>query len=308
MTFSLDEVFSSIYRAANTLPIDTFAKSIRFGEHKSRLRGEGHDFDRIVEYDPQAHSVSQIDWRSKDFKGQVYVRESRVTKDFPVIVMADLSSSMLFGIDQQYKERMLLEVVGDIGLAAFHSQDPLGLIGFAENIIFDEEPKVGESHVYYLLSELYEFFQGISSDGKGKLNKLRTNFYEAFSFFLRKHTNKQCFLIVISDFITADDIVGSEILKDIAAQHEVVFIFLDDPTEFSDRGLGHVQLEDMETGKQIVIPRRKLKVIRDRSKFQRKETRRQLNNLGIDSIVLEYGKHFQRLHRFFISRYESLRA
>lgn len=310
MTFTLDDIFASIYRVANTLPIEDFSRSTKFGEHKSQFRGDGHDFDRVVEYDPQVHSLSQIDWRSMDYKRRVYVRESRVTKDFPVVIMADMSASMLFGVDSQNKERMLLESMGDIGLTCYHAQDPMGFIGFAEDVIFDEEPRVGEGQLYYLIGEVYNFFEGIMEDGRGKLSKNITNFYNAFDFFSRKYANKQCLLVVISDFIGMEEIVESSVLQDVANQHEVVFIFLDDPLEFTiNRGPGSIRVENIENGKQLVVARRNLWKIGSEIRQARKKMREEnLKELRIDSIVLEYGKHFQRLYRFFIAREESFRA
>lgn len=310
MTFTLDDVFSHIYRVANTLPVEDFSRNMRFGEHRSQFRGDGHDFDRVVEYDPQVHSLSQVDWRSMDYKRRVYVRESRVTKDFPVVVMADLSTSMLFGVDAQNKERILLECMGDIGLACYHAQDPMGFIGFTEDIIFDEEPRIGEGQLYYLIGEVYNFFEGSTEDGRGKLGKHVANFHNAFDFFSRKYANKQCLLIVISDFIGMEDVVKSPVLQDVTSQHEVVFVFLDDPLEFTiNHGPGSVRIENIEDGEQLIIARRNLEKIGTDIRQTRKKMREEdLKALRIDSIVLEYGKHFQRLYRFFIGREESFRG
>lgn len=308
MTFSLQDVFSSIYRVANTLPVDLFSRRVRFGEHKSQFRGDGHDFDRIVEYDPQIHTISQIDWRSMT-RDKVFVRESRVTKDFPVIVVADLSTSMTLGFDdRQHKERMLLETLGNIGLACFHAQDPLGLIGFAEEIIFNELPKVGEDNLFYLVEQLYEFFEGISSDDKGKLDRQKTDFYNAFDFLVRTYPNTNCFVVVISDFIGLENLPDLKVLEDVSSYHDVIFIFLDDHEELQvNSGLGYVRLEDVETGKTSIVSRRKIKQLNVEIRQKRKSTREKLREVGVDSVVLEYGKHFQRLHRFFLARQEILR-
>lgn len=310
MTFTLDDIFSNMYRVADTLPVEDFSRSTKFGEHRSQFRGDGHDFDRVVEYDPQIHSLSQIDWRSMDYKRRVYVRESRVTKDFPVVLMGDMSISMLFGVDAQHKKRMFLEVMGDIGLACYHAQDPMGFIGFAEDIIFDEEPRVGEAQLYYLIGETYNFFEGITEDGRGKLGKSITNFHNAFDFFSRKYANKQCLLIVVSDFIGVEDIVKSPVLQDVANQHEVVFVFLDDPLEFTiNQGPGSLRIENIEDGEQLIVSRRNLsKIGADIRRARKKMREENLKELRVDSIVLEYGKHFQRLYRFFIGREESFRA
>jgi len=310
MTFRLDEVFSSIYRAANVIPVEGFSTRMRFGEHPSQFRGDGHDFDRMVEYDPTKHSLSQIDWRSIDSKKRLYVRESRVTKDFPVLVLGDVSTSMTFGVDNQHKERLLLEVIGDIGLAAFHSQDPMGFIGFAESAVFDEEPRIGEDNVYYVIEQVYDFFKGLRSDGRGKLNRRKTDFQHVFDLVNRKYANSHCFIAVISDFIGAESLASSQVLRDLADRHEVVFIFIDDPEEFNVGGkLGYLRVENIEKeGDRAVVLLRKMPQIGLKARQRRREFRKVLESLRIDSIVLEYGKHFSRLHRFFLARQESFRA
>ncbi|MBI2065412.1 MAG: hypothetical protein HYT62_05195, partial [Candidatus Yanofskybacteria bacterium] len=282
MAFTLEEAFSSVYRAADTLPIGLPSRSIRFGEHRSQFKGDGHDFDRIVEYDPQVHSIAQIDWRSMT-KDKVFVREARVTKDFSVIVMADLSTSMTFGVsDRQHKERMLLEVFGDIGLACFHSQDPMGLIGFAGDIIFNETPKVGEDNVFYLMEQLYRFFDGLSSDGLGKMDRHKTDFYNAFDFLMRTYANTNCFVIVISDFIGLQNLPNFKVLEDVLSSHEIALVFLDDPSEFGHEvefRLGRVRMQNMETGDRTTVARRQMRSLGLAIRRQRKETREKLREI-----------------------------
>lgn len=308
MTFTLEEVLSKLYRIADVLPIESLSDSSRFGDHKSIFRGDGHDFYQKNEYDPQNHSIFQIDWRSMT-RDKVFVREYKVTRNYPVLLLGDLSNSMLFGVDYQLKERMLLETIGDIGLACFHSQDPMGFIGFADNIIFDEDPKVGEDNIYYLLEQLYYFFDGLLSDGKGTLKKQGTDFYNAFDHIIKKYADTRHFVIILSDFISIDHIPNRQILEDLASYHEVVFIFLDDPNEFGiARGQGFIRVEDIETGRQNIISRRKFREISIDLRQRRKKFRNSLQESGIDSMVLEYGKHFQRLHRFFDARHESFKG
>lgn len=308
MTFPLEEIFSSIHRIANVLPIESLSVSSRFGEHKSLFKGDGHDFDQKTEYDPQVHSLSQIDWLSMT-RDKVFVREFRVTKEFPVLLLGDLSASMLFGIDHQLKERMFLEVMGDIGLACFHAQDPMGFVGFGEDIIFNESPKIGEDHTYYLMEQVYNFFDGMTSDGRGGIIKSGTNFCNAFDFLLRTYIGSRHFIIVVSDFIGIEHLPSLQFLDDISSQHEVVFLFLDDPLEFSiNTGLGLIKTENIETGQSRTVTRNKFRKEGMRVRRQRREFRNHLQEIGIDSMVLEYGKHFQRLHRFFDARSESFKG
>ena len=305
MGFSLADIYSSIERIENVIPVESLSKRLRFGEHKSVFKSTGHDFDQIKEYDPEDDSIFEILWNSIGTDGKLYVRKAIATKEFPAVILGDLSTSMTFGVDYRCKERMFLETMGNIGMTCSHGQDPMGFIGFAEDILFDEQPRLGQDHVDYLIEEVYKFFQAISSDGKGKLDRKKTDFDKAFRFFSERYANNQCFVVAISDFIGVEEFANSQILKDVANQHEVVFIFLDDPEEFKFSGPGYIKMENMETGEQISVSRRmSSNFIRNR----RKNIREELRNIGVDSMVLEYGKHFQRLHRFFLARQESFRG
>lgn len=311
MQFALNDIHSSIHKTANSLPIGTPASRVRFGEHSSRFKGQGPDFYQIVEYDPEEHAIDQIQWHLTDHDGTVFVREAKITKDFVVVIMADLSTSMMFSADYPFKLRLLLETIGNIGLTCSHAQDSMGFIGFSENVVFDERPKVGEGAVYYLLGELYKFFEDIESDGRGPLKRGETNFQKAFEFFAAKYAQKHCCLIVISDFIGAEEFFMSQILHDVSNQHEAVFLFLDDPSEFSiNKTVGYLRTQSIETGDTVVVSLRKIFKIGQELRQKRKEMRNHLKDSGIDSMVLEYttkGKHYERLYRFFLHRQEMIK-
>lgn len=314
MEFALSDIYPSIHKAINTLPIGSPASRVRFGEHSSKFKGQGPDFYQITEYNPEEHTIDQIQWHLTDPDGTIYVREAKITKDFEVVVMGDISLSMMF------KLRLLLESIGNIGLTCSHAQDPMGFIGFSEDIIFDERPRVGEDAVYYLLSELYKFFEGLENDGKGFRENQETNFKRAFEFFSSRFANKHCFLIVISDFIGAEDFFKSQLLKDTANRHEMVCLFLDNPAEFNIQSLlgnlfqrlfGRLRMTDIETGKERSVSFDKMKKLEQKLRSDRKKIRDDIGDIGIDSMVLEYsksGKHYERLYRFFLERQEMIKS
>ena len=105
-----------------------------------------------------------------------------------------------------------------------------------------------------------------------------------------------------------DNFPGIEVLNDITSHHEMVFVLLDDPSEFNFGGLGYIRQEDLETGQTKFVSRLKAKKNELKIRLRRKQFRKEIQAAGIDSIVLEYGKHLQRLYRFFIARYESFKT
>ena len=303
MDFTVEDIFSGIERASNYIPVESLSTRFRFGEHKSGFRDQGRDFYQIREYDPEIDSVADILWHLREQGRKVYVREAKITKEFAGIVLADLSASMI------YKSRLLLETIGNIGLTFFHGQDPMGLIGFSEDIIVDEEPRVGESNIYYLLNQLYGHFDRLFMEKPKKLKSHTTDLAKAFDFFLRRYSQKQCLVIVVSDFVGCKEIIDSPLLHDIASQNEIMFIFLDNPEEFKMRlPMGYLKRADVEKGGAEFVSVRKMLQKAKRDRISRKQFRNELwGRLGIGSTVLEYGKHFDRLYRFFLAREEAFR-
>ncbi len=302
MDFTVEDVFSGIERASNYIPVESLSMRYRFGEHKSGFR-DGRDFYQIREYEPETDSAADILWHLREPSGKVYVRETNVTKEFIGIVLADLSASMI------YKSRLLLETIGNIGLTFFHGQDPMGLIGFSEGIIIDEEPRVGEGNIYYLLNQLYKYLDHMFKEKPKSLKSHTTDMAKALDFFLQRYYNKQCFVMVVSDFIGCEDIINSPLLQEISNQNEVVFIFLDNPEEFKVKlPIGYLRRGDVEKGTTQFVSLKKMakKIAEDR--VNRKQFRDDLwNEMSVGSTVLEYGKHFDRLSRFFLIREEMFR-
>lgn len=316
MQFTMNDVYSSIQKAANEVPIRMPASRLRFGPHSSKYKGCGPNFYQMVEYNPEDHDIDQIQWHLTDPDGTVYVREAIITKDFQVVVMADLSESMM------YKLRLLFETIGNIGLTCSHAQDPMGFIGFSRDIIFDERPRVGEGTVYYLLERVYDFFDKMNQvDQEEKKPKLAgTDFKKALEFFSMRYAKSDCFLIVVSDFVGAEEFVKSQLLRDVSVCHEIVFLIPDDPSEFKinnwlGRLLGYrsnyLRMTDIESGKAISVSVKKMNQIEEEIRNRRKQMRNALRDMGIDSMVLEYsdkGKHYERLYRFFLNRQEMIRS
>lgn len=309
MQFLIDDVFAGIEKTVKYMPVESFSLRHRFGEHKSIFRDQGRDFYQLRKYDPETDSLGDIVWSSREADGSVYVREARISKEFTGVVLADLSASIAFSAGYPYKMRMLLETIGNFGMTCFHGQDPLGLIGFADEVVFDEQPRVGQDQIYYILEHLYDYFNDMIRHRQPVYKKKGTDFAKAFNFFAQRYAGQNCFVVVISDFMDAYEIVKSSALKDLNSQHEIIFVFLDDVSEFQIKNLfGYARIADIETGQSRVISLRKLKNLQKKLRIERKLFRDELRQNDIESVVLEYGKHFERFYRFLLTRQEILRV
>ncbi|OGM98592.1 MAG: hypothetical protein A3C71_02780 [Candidatus Yanofskybacteria bacterium RIFCSPHIGHO2_02_FULL_43_15c] len=298
------DVLSALTHIRGGIPALRLSSRIRLGEHKSLFFGQGDFFD-IKEFDPDVDMPNmKIDLDGDE--DTEYARRCIEAHETHVKFLVDLSQSIYAGIDHN-RRRMLLEAVGFIGLTAVRFMDPVGVIGFTDRVVLDMPDKTGRSNFYYYLKTVYDLLES-NDPAKKKLLPAKTDFLAALDF-IRRCCNKPCFIPVISDFVGFEKVVDSPLLRHVASRHELIFIFLDDPLEFlSARGSGYVSLDDPESGKRVSVSRKDLPEIeRDLRARRRYLRKKQLQRMGIDCVVLEYGangRHFNRLYRFFTARHK----
>lgn len=307
MDFNFNDILSALTHIRGGMPLARLSKRVRLGEHRSVFFGPSDDLFDIQEYDEDRDPPNQIiDSLYDPDEDIIWARKNIEPHEIKVNFFVDLSSSLDAGL-KFHRRKMLLETIGYIGITAARYQDPVGLIGFTDKIVLNMRPRCGKNNFYYLLKTVYDFLEEHNPDNLN-LPKRRTDFSTMLDF-IRRSFDKPCFIPVISDFVGFEKLINSPLLKIVAARHELLFIFLDDPKEYySGSGIGYLRTRDIETGEEVVIRRRKMLEIEKEIRAKRKELRRKLRRIGIDSRVLEYGKHFNRLRRFFMARHKYLRA
>jgi len=298
--FKFSEVLSALTHIRGGVPAKRPSARVRLAEHKSVFFGPSYDFFDIQEYDPERDSPNQIIPSLVGPNDEIYSRKCVEYHEVKTVFLADLSSSVDAGINLT-RRKLLLESIGFVGLTGARYQDPIGLAGFTDKVILNLPARSGQNNFFHLLKVVYDFLSERDPDNP-KTPKRKTDFFTALDF-VRQTLNKRCFMPVVSDFNGFEKVVSSSLLRGVASKHEMFFLFLDDPVEFSSAiGWGYVRREDIETGKQSVVSRRKLAESEKEARTKRKELRRELRSLGIQSVVLEYDKHFNRLFRFFHKR------
>ncbi len=306
MNFDFNDVIAVLSHIRGGIPARRLSSRVRLAEHKSVFFGPSYDFYDIQEYDPERDEPNQIIPGLTGPNGEIYARKCIERHEVKVIFLVDLSSSIDAGVNLA-KRKMLLESMGYIGITGVRYQDPIGLVGFTDRIVLNQPARCGVNNFYHLLRTVYDFLDKNEPDNK-KVPKKETDFFTALDF-IRRSFNRPCFIPVISDFVGFEKAASSSLLRTVASRHELLFIFLDDPLEFTaSNGIGYLRVENVETGEQSIVSRRKLSEIGKEVRRERKELRKTLRGMGIDSKVLEYGKHFNRLHRFFLARHKYYRA
>ncbi len=293
--FSFNDVLSALTHIRGGIPSQRLTSRIRLGEHRSLFFGPSNDMFDIQEYDPERDQPNAIVDIGDD--EVLYARRCIEPHEIKINFLVDLSRSIDAGTNFS-KRRMLLEAIGFIGATAVRYQDPIGIVGFTDKIVLSMSPKSGVNNFYHMLKVTYDL---LDQDYSNK-EIPQTDFFVALDF-VRRFMNRPCFIPVISDFVDFEKIADSSLLRTVASKHEMIFVFLDNPMEFSNaKGLGYLRIGSLEGGRQIEVSRRKLPELEKEIRAKRRELRDNLRKMGVESVVLEYGKHFNRLFRFFERR------
>jgi len=211
------------------------------GDYRSLFRGSGVDFADLREYQPQ-DDIRYIDWNVSARMDTPYVREYMEDREIIAWFLLDLSPSVDFGALDNQKRNVLIDFVGTLSRLLTRHGNRVGAIMFGSGIQHNVPARSGRLHVLRLLNDLLKQphhqrapMTDLSALMKGGLHTIK----------------KRSLIFVISDFISMPGWERS--LSLLSQRHEVIAIRLWDPREINLPDVGHVILEDSETGEQIYV-------------------------------------------------------
>lgn len=233
---------------AKDLKIDAWAHMIwnAPGDHRSRFLGEGVEFSDVREYvagdDPR-----RIDWNVSARYGGLYIKEFVEERDLSVYVMIDRSDSTAFG-SVKSKQEIMTDIGTSLILSALHNNNSrIGLGIFAESLERFVPAKKGKGHAMRIVREAIK--EDRDKHRKGGRGHASTNLARSVLQLADRIRHKST-VFIISDFITKP---FSKELRHLSAKHAVVMIHVSDAHEAVMPDIGYAYLEDMETGKQVLV-------------------------------------------------------
>lgn len=183
------------------------------GGYRSSFRGNGMQFREVREYQP-GDDIRFIEWNASARSGgtHTYTKVFQEERELTVYLILDHSPSMHAGW-QQGVARQSLETLAMLGASVSGAGDKLGLMVFAEQLLYHSPPRKGTAHLYSLLKAVQSLPVPTSGGTSVKmvLNKI-----------LSVVPHKSV-IILISDF--ADDGYGP-LLRRVAARHDCIGIQL----------------------------------------------------------------------------------
>ncbi len=286
-------------------------RNIILGENKSRRAGYGYEIHNIRQWQ-EGEPMENIDLEASlaTWPDEVFILEMLESRQAPLIFVADISPSIFVQIGERSgKIKTMLQSIGAMGLGASRLRDPVGVVCFSDKIHFCLPPKLGSNWMYYLSSVLQKHAKAFDAkEAENKIGDSRSDVNKALDFLIRRFSKRQCSIVIFSDFtdlISGQSELNFKILRDLSAinNFNVVMIFLDEPREFSWRHrLGVVMVKDAETGVLQEIKAKSAVSVRKEFENKRESLRRRLSKIGVDSVVVNYGEHFNQLAKFLSER------
>lgn len=198
--------------------------SILAGQHGSRLRGRGLDFEELRRYLP-GDDLRQLDWRASQRLGKPYIRTYSEERDRPLLVLVDQRMSMHFGSVRSFKSVVAARVAALSSWMGYLAGDRVGGLVFSDAGIEQVRPLRSRERIQALFAAIVRRNQALRADAPdvdatGRLNQaLQGALAHA------PHDNLIC---LISDFAGADD-QTLRLLRTLAAHNDVIATLVYDP-------------------------------------------------------------------------------
>ncbi len=203
------------------------------GEYHSVFKGRGMEFSEVREYN-FGDDIRNIDWNVTARFGHPYIKIFEEERELTVMLLVDMSGSLLFGSVEKTKQQIAAELSAILAFSALKNNDKVGLILFTDRIEKFVPPRKGKSHSLRIIREVLSF------EPKGKI----TNIRQALEYF--NHTiKKKAIVFLISDYIDGG---YDKILRIVGKKHDLIGIVLRDPREKSLLDAGLIKFLDAETG------------------------------------------------------------
>lgn len=198
--------------------------SILAGQHGSRLRGRGLNFEELRRYLP-GDDLRQLDWRASMRFGKPYVRTYSEERDRPALIIVDQRMGMFFGSKRSFKSVVAANLAALSAWVVYQAGDRVGGIVFSDSRLDSVRPLRSRSRIQALCAQVAARNNELSAlspevQAAGKLNEA---LHLALS--VAAHDYLIC---IISDFAGADE-QTLRLLRALAAHNDVIATLVYDP-------------------------------------------------------------------------------
>jgi uncharacterized protein (DUF58 family) len=261
------------------------------GEYHSVFKGRGMEFSEVRDYQ-YGDDIRNIDWNVTARFGHPYIKVFEEERELTVILMVDISGSLMFGSVLKTKQLIAAELTAILAFSALKNNDKVGLILFTDKIEKFVPPRKGNKHVLRIIREVLSF----EPEGNA------TNIKSALEY-MNNAIKKRSIVFLISDFI---DEGYEKILRVVGKKNDLIGIVLDDRRESEIPQVGLIKFKDAESGRERWIDTSSTKV-RERMQLAREKVIRNREAMflsaRLDKIYVRTGEDYIKpLVQFFKMR------
>jgi uncharacterized protein (DUF58 family) len=201
------------------------------------FKGRGVEFEEVRPYVP-GDEVRDIDWNVTARLGTPYVKRFVEERELTVMLVVDVSRSMLFGTRGLEKRELAAELCALLGFAAVRQNDRVGMALVSDQVEHYVAPARGRTHLLRILRDVLDHAPA------------RATRLGAAARFLTRTLKRRSLVFWISDF---DDRLEAQDWRVMAGRHELTALAVRDPADEQLPRAGWALLEDLETGKRRLV-------------------------------------------------------
>lgn len=218
------------------------------GQHVSRLRGRGMEFDESRPYQP-GDDVRNMDWRVTARIGKPYSKLFREERERPVLIGVDARASMFFATRGRFKWAQAQRLAALLAWTALQGGDRVGGEIWWESGFRELRPRRGKASLLRFLKVLADQ-SPVSSQGH---HSLAPPFRR-----MRRTVHPGSLVIFISDFRGFDQPAEQQLVR-IARHNDVLLLHVHDWLEQYLPEQGHYRLGDGERIVELETGRKQLR-------------------------------------------------
>lgn len=198
--------------------------SILAGNHASRLRGRGLNFDELRRYQP-GDDLRHLDWRASLRTGKPVVRTFTEERDRPALIVVDQRMSMFFGSRRSFKSALAAELAALAAWMVFNAGDRVGGLVFNDQRIDSIAPLRSRKRVEALLSRVAQQNQALNAANPDAEDEDQLDKALQRCLALAGHDHLIC---IVSDFAGAGERT-LQLMRQLRAHNDVIALQVYDP-------------------------------------------------------------------------------
>jgi uncharacterized protein (DUF58 family) len=225
--------------------------SILAGNHASRLRGRGLNFDELRRYQP-GDDLRHLDWRASLRTGKPVVRTFTEERDRPALIVVDQRMSMFFGSQRSFKSALGAELAALAAWMVFNAGDRVGGLVFNDQRIDSIAPLRSRKRVEALLSRIAEQNRALSAANPDAEDEDQLDKVLQRCLALAGHDHLIC---IVSDFAGAGERT-LQLMRQLSAHNDVIALQVYDPLAMKLPNNGRLLVTQGELQVELAIEKR----------------------------------------------------